>query len=163
MTTSESIGSLLQRHRIPYLPIRHRLAYSAQKEAAASHVPGRHWAKTVVCFADEEPLQAVVPAHQWVDLERLRVLVGAETIRLGTEAEMVRLYPAYELGAVPPFGTLMRQRVVVDSGLVGDPEMVFPAGSHTEAICMHYNDFAELVRPEVGAFASAERNLESRI
>ena len=160
MTTSESIGSLLQRHRIPYMPIRHRLAYSAQKEAAASHVRGRHWAKTVVCFADEEPLQAVVPADQWVDLERLRVLVGAKTIRLGTEADLVRLYPSYELGAVPPFGTLMQQRVVVDKGLVGDPEMVFPAGSHTEAICMHYNDFAELVRPEVGAFASSQRIAE---
>jgi Ala-tRNA(Pro) deacylase len=160
MTTSESIGSLLQRRRIPYLPIRHRLAYSAQKEAAAAHVRGRHWAKTVVCFADEEPLQAVVSADRWVDLDRLRVLVGAKTIRLGTEAEMVRLYPSYEPGAVPPFGTLMQQRVVVDRGLVGDPEMVFPAGSHTEAICMHYNDFAELVRPEVGTFAVSQRIAE---
>jgi Ala-tRNA(Pro) deacylase len=160
MPTSESIGSLLQRRRIPYLPIRHRLAYSAQKEAAAAHVRGRQWAKTVVCFADEEPLQAVVSADRWVDLERLRVLVGAKTIRLGTEAEMVRLYPSYEPGAIPPFGTLMQQRVVVDRGLVGDPEMVFPAGSHTEAICMHYNDFAELVRPEVGTFAVAHRIAE---
>ena len=157
MTTNESIGSLLQRHRIPYMPIRHRLAYSAQKEAAAAHIQGRHWAKTVVCFADEEPLQAVVAADKWVDLERLRVLLGARTIRLGTEPEMTRLYPSYELGAVPPFGTLLQQRVVVDTGLVGDPEMVFAAGSHTEAICMHYNDFAELVKPIVGAFASAER------
>jgi Ala-tRNA(Pro) deacylase len=160
MTMTESIGSLLQRHRIPYLPIRHRLAYSAQKEAAAAHVRGRHWAKTVLCFADEEPLQAVVAAPQWVDLERLRVLVGARTIRLGTEAEMVRLYPSYEPGAVPPFGTLLKQRVVVDRSLVGDPEMVFSAGSHTEAICMHYNDFAELVRPEVGTFACAQRIAE---
>jgi Ala-tRNA(Pro) deacylase len=157
MSSGESIGSLLQRHRIPYLPIRHRLAYSAQKEAAAAHVPGRHWAKTVLCFADEEPLQAVVAADRWVDLERLRVLVGAKTIRLGTEPELIRLYPSYEPGAVPPFGTLLQQRVVVDTGLVGDPEMVFAAGSHTEAICMHYNDFAELVRPMVGTFAATER------
>ena len=157
MTMTESIGSFLQRQKIPYLPIRHREAYSAQKEAAAAHIQGRHWAKTVVCFADEEPVQAVVPADRWVDLERLRALVGARTIRLGTEPELAKLYPSYELGAVPPFGTLHDQRVVVDAGLVGDPEMVFAAGSHTVAICMHYNDFAELVKPLVGTFAAAER------
>jgi hypothetical protein len=35
---------------------------------------------------------------------------------------------------------------------VGEPEMVFNAGTHTEAICMHYGDFAELAKPIVGAF-----------
>ena len=30
--------------------------------------------------------------------------------------------------------------------------MVFNAGTHTEAICMHYGDFAELAKPVVGAF-----------
>ena len=40
----------------------------------------------------------------------------------------------------------------VDRCLVGEPEMVFNAGTHTEAICMHYGDFAELAKPVVGAF-----------
>jgi prolyl-tRNA editing enzyme YbaK/EbsC (Cys-tRNA(Pro) deacylase) len=41
----------------------------------------------------------------------------------------------------------------VDSSFVGNPEMVFNAGTHTDALCMHYNDFAEIVRPTVGTFA----------
>jgi len=40
--------------------------------------------------------------------------------------------------------------VFVDRSFVGDPEMVFSAGSHTDAIRMHYSDFAELTRPVVG-------------
>jgi len=35
---------------------------------------------------------------------------------------------------------------------VGEPEMVFNAGTHTESLCMHYSDFAEMVKPVVGAF-----------
>jgi prolyl-tRNA editing enzyme YbaK/EbsC (Cys-tRNA(Pro) deacylase) len=52
-----------------------------------------------------------------------------------------------------PFGALYHQRVFVDQSLVGEAEMVFNAGTHTDAIRMHYGDFAELSNPVVGAFA----------
>ena len=78
-------------------------------------------------------------------------------MRLATETEMVKLYPECEPGAMPPFGPLYGQRVFADTSLAGDPEMAFNAGTHTDAICMHYNDFAEIVRPNVGAFAKPLR------
>jgi Ala-tRNA(Pro) deacylase len=155
MATIGSIVDYLRKQKIPYLPVRHAPGYAAQREAALAHVQGRHWAKTVVCFADEDPIQAVVPAHRMVDFERLRVLLGARAVRLGTEAEIAKLYPDCELGAMPPFGSLYGQRVAVDASLVGDPEMVFNAGTHTEAISMHYNDYADIVKPLVGAIATS--------
>jgi Ala-tRNA(Pro) deacylase len=121
-------------------------------EAAVSHVPGRSWAKTVVCFADDEPILAVVPAPLLIDLELLRLLAGARTLRLARESEFQAMYPDCQPGAMPPFGTLYLQRVFVDQSLVGEPEMVFNAGTHTDAICMHYSDFADIVRPIIGAF-----------
>jgi Ala-tRNA(Pro) deacylase len=54
---------------------------------------------------------------------------------------------------MPPFGELYLQRVFVDEGFVGDPEMVFNAGTHTDCIRMHYGDFADLARPTVGCFS----------
>ena len=53
---------------------------------------------------------------------------------------------------MPPFGTLYLQRVFVDQSLVGETEMVFNAGTHTDAIRMHYEDFAVVANPVVGAF-----------
>lgn len=153
MAITPSIGNFLKRKRIPYTIIAHRAAYTAQQEAEVAHVRGRHWAKIVVCFVDNEPVQAVLPADLMVDLERLRDLARAHTVRLATEAEIVQLYPECEPGAMPPFGPLYGQRVFADAIMVGDPEMAFNAGTHTDAICMHYNDFAEIVRPIVGAFA----------
>jgi Ala-tRNA(Pro) deacylase len=87
-----------------------------------------------------------------VDFDRLRDLAGAVTMRLAAEDEVAALYPEFEVGAMPPFGTLYGHPVFVDRSFVGEPEMVFNAGRHTESICMHYADFAEIVRPVVGAF-----------
>ncbi len=90
-----------------------------------------------------------------VDLDALRRLAGAVIIRLANEREFARSYPDCEPGAMPPFGSLYQQRVFVDCSLVGEAEMVFNAGTHTDAIRMHYGDFAELAAPIVGAFARA--------
>ena len=68
---------------------------------------------------------------------------------------MAGLYPEFEVGALPPFGSLRGHRVFVEACLVGEPEMVFTAGAHTDALVMHYMDFAEIVRPVVGAFGLA--------
>jgi hypothetical protein len=53
---------------------------------------------------------------------------------------------------MPPFGAVYGQRVFVEQCLVGEPEMVFNAGTHTDAIRMHYGDFADLARPTPGTF-----------
>ena len=143
----------------PYTALAHRTVFTAQEEAAVTHVPGRQWAKTVACFADEIPILAVLPAHYRVDLERLRRVSDAATIRLASEAEMAALYPACETGAVPPLGPLFGQRVFVDRTIAEDAEVVFHAGTHTDAIRMLYRDLAALSRPTVGEFGVAPGHL----
>ncbi len=152
MPLLSSIVELLRRERIPYTCFRHVPAYTALEEAAVSHTLERCWAKVVICIADDQPVQAVLQADHLADLEQLRLLANAEVLRLACEDEIAVLYPEYEVGAMPPFGAVHGQRVFVDRCLVGEPEMVFNAGTHTEAICMHYGDFAELAKPVVGAF-----------
>jgi Ala-tRNA(Pro) deacylase len=152
MAIQPSIEAFLQRHRIPFTTFRHPAAFTAQERAAVSHVPGWHWAKSVVCVADGKPVFAVLPAPCVVDFERLRDLIGAEEVRLASEDELAELFPECERGAVPPFGDLYGFPVFVDCSLVGDPEMVFEGGRLTAAICMHYGDFAEVAHPIVGNF-----------
>ncbi len=147
-----SIVELLKRERIPYTWFRHKPTYTAQEEAAVSHIRGHSWAKVVICMLDEQPAQAVLPAHYVIDLEQLRILAGATTMRLAREEELAELYPDYEVGAMPPFGAIHGHRVFVERCLVGEWEMVFNAGTHTDAIRMHYFDFAELAKPTVGQF-----------
>jgi Ala-tRNA(Pro) deacylase len=150
-----SLDEYLKKAHVPFTVFQHPEAFSAQRGAAGAHVPGRSWAKTVVCLADAEPILAVIPAHLMVDLELLRALANAATLTLAREPDLAELFPGCELGAISPLLSGWGLRVFVDQTLVGEPEMVFSAGTHTDAIRMHYGDFAELIRPVVGVIGGA--------
>lgn len=149
-----SLDELLRKAHVPFTAFQHPAAFTAQQEAACSHVPGRSWAKTVICFAEDEPIAAIVPAHLMVDLERLRELTGAATVRLAREPELAVIFSDCEPGAISPFTSRWSLRVFVDASFVGEPEMVFSAGTHTDAIRMHFGDFADLTRPTIGAIGA---------
>jgi Ala-tRNA(Pro) deacylase len=71
---------------------------------------------------------------------------------LATEEEIKYLFPDCEVGAMPPFGNLYGLPVYVDQSLTEDEEIVFQAGTHSEAIRMRYWDFAALVFPVITEF-----------
>jgi len=149
-----SVTNYLEQNHARYSVIPHRPAYTAQEEAAAAHIPGAAWAKSVVCMANDELFLAVVPAPCSVDFDRLRRTVDADSVRLALESEFLPAYRECEPGAMPPFGPLFGQRVVVDSALARDPEIVFSGGSHGDAIRMPYREFERLSRPTVAKFAT---------
>lgn len=153
MAVTASVQEFLRRANVAYTVVPHVAAYTAQEEAAVTHVPGRDWAKAVICFADGEPIQAVVPADLVVNLDRLAVLAGANSIRLAREDELDWLFPDCERGAMPPLGPLYRQAVFVDESLAAEEEIVFNAGTHGDAVAMRYRDFALIAKPIVGRFA----------
>src|SRR5262249_42771065 len=47
---SMTIHEFLREAHVPYSVVPHRLAFTAKEEAAAAQVPGRDWAKVVVCL-----------------------------------------------------------------------------------------------------------------
>jgi Ala-tRNA(Pro) deacylase len=159
MAIPATIERFLSDHDVPYTPVPHKPAYTAQEEAAVTHTPGRAWAKTVVCLADHVPILVVLPADRFVDERRLRRVTGAADVRLATEQELAELYPGMEVGAMPPLGPLYAQRVYIDEALAAQPEIVFHAGTHTDAVRMRYDDFVSLVQPIPGALS---RSLEDQ-
>jgi Ala-tRNA(Pro) deacylase len=153
MAVAPSVQEFLRCANVAYAVVPHPAAYSAREEAAVMHVPGREWAKAVVCFVDGQPVQAVVSADLEVDLARLAILARASTVRLAREDELRWLYPDCERGAIPPFGPLYKHPIYVDSQLAAEDQIAFSGGTHHDAIEMRYEDFALLVHPKVGSFA----------
>jgi hypothetical protein len=49
---TRSIQEFLRTGSVEYPVFPHPPAFTAQEEGAVTHVPGRDWAKVVVCFAD---------------------------------------------------------------------------------------------------------------
>ena len=153
MRATATIHEFLRDAHVPYTVVPHQPAFTAQEEAEAAHVPGRDWAKVVVCFIDGEPVDAVVPAPAIVNLDRLLELAGGNEVRVADEGELKRLFPDCEVGAMPPFGPLYGHTVFVDASLALETEIVFNAGTHREAIAMRWSDFVKIVNPIVGRFA----------
>ena len=153
MPIPSSLQQFLAERGVPYQVVTHRQAFTAQEEAAVAHVPGREWAKTVVCLADGKPILAMLPAHFHVVVNALKALAKATWVRLATEHELAGLYPDCDTGAMAPFGELYGQDVYMDDSLAADPEIVFHAGTHADAMRMRLADFLTIVRPVCGRFA----------
>ena len=157
MTIAARIEEYLEESGVEYEVIDHPPAFTAQEEAAASHVPGRKWAKTVEVLLDGRPVICAVPATRRVDLEKLRATAGARNAKLAVEGELPGLFPDCDLGAMPPFGNLYGQTTFVDEGLRESERIAFHAGDHTSAIEIAYSDFERLVEPVPGEFTAPLR------
>jgi len=145
----QMLKEYLDYHLVKYVVITHSPAFTMQEIAAATHIPGKELAKTVVVNIDGRLAMAVLPASQQVDLELLREQLGAREVTLAREREFRDRFPDCELGAMPPFGNLYDMDVYVADTLTEDEEIAFNAGSHSQLVRMSYQDYERLVQPEV--------------
>jgi Ala-tRNA(Pro) deacylase len=151
MSISLRLKSFLDENQIPYSVMTHSTAYTAQGAAATMQISGKELAKSVVLWAGEEMILAVLPAPNHVRLKKLAAQVG-KSVRLATEQEFSSLFPDCELGAMPPFGSLYNLPAYVDESLAAD-EAIVNSGTHRDAIRMRYEDFVRVAKPLVCSFA----------
>lgn len=147
MAVAKRLKELFDEKKVQYEVLEHDPAFTAQEEAAATHVPGRNWAKTVVLMVDGKPVLAVLPATRQLDLDAVARAAGAKSVTLADEDDFRRLYPDCEPGAMPPFGHLYDQTTFVDESLREDEYIAFHAGDHHTAIKMPYSAYEELEEP----------------
>jgi Ala-tRNA(Pro) deacylase len=146
---ANSVREYLDRRHAKYVTISHQPAYTAQEVAAATHIPGRMMAKTVMVKLDGEMAMVVLPADRHVDLEYLKKITRAHTVRLASEEEFEGMFPGCEVGAMPPLGELYGLEVYAARELTEDDEIAFNAGSFTEVVKLPYAEFRRLARPRV--------------
>jgi Ala-tRNA(Pro) deacylase len=149
----QRLKDFLDEHQVKYVVISHSRAFTTQEIAAATHIPGKELAKTVIVDIDGKTAMAVLPGSQKVDLALLRDALGAERVTLAKEPAFKDRFPECDLGAMPPFGNLYGMPVYVADSLTEDEEIAFNAGSHDQLVKMAYRDFERLVQPEVMRFA----------
>lgn len=141
MSCQEDLKKLLATAGLEYTCRQHDKAYSAVAVAQTEHIPLAEVAKVVICAADGEFAMFVVPASSRLDLTKAGNVAGVKSLRLAHEDEFETSFPDCEVGAMPPFGNLYGIPTFVDRSLIGEPEMVFQAGSHAETIAMKPSDY----------------------
>jgi len=143
-TRVDAIVEFLEGAQVAFELIEHKPAMSAIAEARVADQPQEKVAKTVVLHDGSVYVIAAIPAAERLDLGKLRELLGAtRQLRLATEAEIARDFPSLEVGAVPPFGPMVPAAEVIDTALVGQPQILCPAGDHRHSVLV---DPREVVR-----------------
>lgn len=143
------LTEFLESNETTFSVLNHPKAYTAQEVAARAHIPGEEMAKPVMANIDGEMVMLVVPSTHRVDFDRLKEVLGVKEAELATEKEFEDRFPDCELGAMPPFGNLFDMDTYVDQALTEDEEIAFNAGNHRELVQLQYQDYEDLVQPEV--------------
>lgn len=156
MATMADLARYLSDNHIQYEVLSHAPAYSAHAVAAATHVPEREMAKTLVIRADDHYWMAVIRGDHRISERLLKKALDVKHVRLAHEEDLEKLFPDCEVGAMPPFGNLYALPVVVDQALAEDDEIVFNACTHTESIRMKFADFGRLVKPLVAELVETQ-------
>jgi Ala-tRNA(Pro) deacylase len=149
MPLSERVSSFLDSHQAEFTLTTHPTAFTARQVAAAEHLAAREVAKTVVIFGDGAYHMIVIPASKQVDMHEVRPTLGLSQARLATEAELKKLFPDCEVGAMPPLGPVYGLPVYLDASLAGQDVIAFNAGTHREVIHMRTAEFRRLVSPHI--------------
>ena len=90
-----------------------------------------------------------MPASAHLSTTKLGTAVDAESVELLSEADLVRAYPQFELGAVPPFGGPGGDRVVIERRLARCGHVVFDGGVHDMSLRMRTTDLIAVAQARV--------------
>jgi Ala-tRNA(Pro) deacylase len=156
MATATWIKSMLEQRGVACDELHHRVAFTAQEVAQSEQVSGHRLAKVVVVMADGRPVELILPASRRVVLDRVAKLLGADHVRLASEAEMDRIFTDCQTGAIPPLRPWKDVAVLMDASMSNARDLVFQAGTHEDAIRMRFQDWLALVNPRMESFAEPD-------
>ncbi len=139
----------LRKQGVGFEPRRHPRTQTAIDEARALHASADRVGKTLVVQAEEGKLRVVIPASERLSLRKLRAATGIDAVRFATEDELAAAYPAFELGAVPPFGGPEGERVVIDRRIADIESVIVEAGSHSDSIRLATADLVRITGASV--------------
>ena len=130
----------LGKRGVPFEVIPHENTYSSIEEARALGIAADEVVKTLGVKTRSGNVIAVIPGGKRVDKHALEHATGDRHARLLTEEELARDFPDFELGALPPLGSLLGVLVLLDPEVTRHETVVFAAGRQTESIKMSTGD-----------------------
>ena len=136
----------LQTHGVPFEAIAHQRAYTSIDEARALGIEASEVLKTVAVRAAGGYALMAIPATCRLDMHLVQAAVGDRHVRLATEEELLRDFPDFELGALPPLGSLLGAPLFVDQEVLQHETVVFAAGSRTESVQLKTADLLQYER-----------------
>jgi Ala-tRNA(Pro) deacylase len=135
-----TVAEHLEGRGVPFELIPHDRAYTSIGEAQALGIDADEVLKTIVLDTEGGHALAVIPASRRLDMRLARDAVGDQHARFATEEELERDFPAFELGALPPLGSLLGAPTYVDPAVLDHETVVFAAGAQNQSVKARIED-----------------------
>ena len=148
MAMAKKLQEYLKQHEIKYRLITHPHSEFSMETAERAHVSGDALAKGVLLQDMDDYLLVVLPSDYHVQLDSLRQWLDRQ-VDLAGEADLAKLFPDCEPGAVPPIGHVYGITTLWDpnTSLGTLDEVYFEAGDHEHLVRVTGERFHELMAP----------------
>jgi len=151
MAIPKKITNYLDKAKIKYDKLEHRVVYTAHDLAATLKEKMQNIAKTLLVKVDKRYVLIVLPAHYKLDMAAVKKFYKAKKAEIAKEG-MIKKLLGGKPGALTPFGALHKVDVAIDKALMKTDKAIVRAESYTESLRMKIKDLQELEDAAVGAF-----------
>jgi len=158
MPIPKKIINFLEKNKVKYEAIQHRIVYTAFDKAATLKVPERIVGKTLVMKMDKKIGLALIPANKVLDKEKFKKMAKAKNVDFIKEAWMKKNLKGLKVGAIPPFGNLWRLLTFIDKSLLNQPKIIINGGDYNFSIKITPASLKKLIHDLViGNFSKARK------
>ena len=145
MSIPKPILNYLDKNKIKYEIIKHRLVYTAYDKAATLKLKPLQVTKSVVVALDKKnQALALIPADKNLDKKKLLALINKQRqkaklpnykkIDFAEEKWMKLNLKNIDLGATPPFGILYKLPTFIDNTLTKSAKLIVNAGDYKNSL-----------------------------
>ena len=141
MPISKPLQNFLDKNKIKYEVIDHKIVYTAHDKAATLHVKPEIVGKTMsVVFDGKNYALGLIPANK--NLDKKKVLIafnnlqkktgerGYKKIDFTKEAWMKKTFKGIDVGSTPPFGLLYNLSFFIDNSLAKQTKIIVNGGKY---------------------------------
>ena len=145
MPILKSLLNFLNKNKIKFEIIKHRIVYTAYDKAATLKIKPPTVVKSVIIALDKkEHALALIPANKNLDKKKLLQSINAvrkksalnlvKKIDFADERWMKKNLKGIKVGATPPFGLLYKLPTFIDNALARQPKLIVNAGDYKNSL-----------------------------
>lgn len=147
-TVLEQIVSLLNENHMDFIITEHKAVRTSEEAANVRGVDVKTGAKAMVVKSKDQFLLLVLPADKRINWKKIKAILEVKEIRFASEEEAEKVTHV-EMGAVPPFGNILKLPTYFDESIQNIETVNFNPGSRTHSISMKSYDLISLVKPQI--------------
>lgn len=166
MSISKKITNYLDKEGYKYEIVEHRTTYTAWDVSQTKKINPREIVKTLVVKVDRDYILAMIPADKNLDKKKLLKIVNAKRKKEGEkcakkidfakEAWMKKNIPG-KLGAVPPFGGLLKMEIYIDNLVLKNKKIYLGSGDYESSIYMTLSEYLKREEFIKGSFNAVKK------